>query len=162
METNNTTQTLNNLYQSLQRKPWGKSSIVEGFYHISLIENADCREKAIAYTRWKQYHDDIFDSEIIISIPLGALFNKHSSGPSTSIENLLGKVLYIEHLSKTLNGDKPIYSIIWHFADRVFLPPSDLLLDWQMEEELDRHYADCDEIFDSEEMELQLLNQENN
>lgn len=133
MKTNQTqTQQLIDLYKRLQTKPWGQSNIVEGFYHIGRIDEVESpipnRKQAVGYTYWKQYHEDIFNTDVVFPIPLGALYNKHSKRPTRPMDNLLGRVICIEQLGHETINNKSIYYMSWQLVDDMDLPPADLEL----------------------------------
>lgn len=131
---NTETQAVIDAYNALRVKPWGESTIVEGFYHIGVIEELENsvanKKQAIGYTYWKRNLEDAFDTNVIFPIPLAPLYNKHSNGSNISLENLLGQVICINSLDHYLKDNKKVYVINWRLLDEMGFLPSDIELDF--------------------------------
>jgi len=151
--------TLKSKYAQLQKRAWGETSIVEGFYFIAHLESIESpiptREQAIATAYWKQEESDYFNTEVIAEFLIGALYNAHSCGPAIEMKALLGKTIHIIKVEKYMKDRKQISSITWALAEEKCYMSDDLIMDlfYTIDEgeenellESDSSFSESDEI----------------
>ena len=131
------------LYNKLQNNPWGKSSIVKGYYFIANIEKIaspiPTREQGLANCYWKMAPEEYYNSDVMFNFLLGALFNSSSIGPHVKMNELLGKIILVTQVRAYNLEGKNRFSITWDIIDELFFIPDDVVYDEFYREMEDDH-----------------------